>query len=300
MRHTMLRIALITGLFTALASSASAEGPMANGPGLLIVSSIDTINGGSVTVVASSHSYRPPTVHRGHLIVVSGWAVDATRHSRARGVTVVIDGKRFVRASYGAKRPDVAASLHSSAYTHSGFTAAFPTDNLAPGRHIIRISVTAGSQRGSVVEPQRVPFIIAGPVGLQGLKKLPRGTDLAASIDWVTYGSHVVNVRTSPVVVPAGDAMTVGGWALDGSRPLPAGAVFVSVDGTESFHATYGLARADVVHAFHNTIYRHCGFVGAVPAGRLTAGQHQLTIKVVSWNLKGYSELLHTIQFVVK
>jgi len=77
------------------------------------------------------------------------------------------------------------------------------------------------------------------------------------------------------------------GWAVDHDEP--AGGVYLVVDGTKVFAGLYGLERPDVAQALHIAALRS-GFVVRVGPGELTAGRHELAIRVVDRTGKGYYE----------
>jgi hypothetical protein len=67
---------------------------------------------------------------------VTGWAVDEDTGTPCEAVGIVVDGRRIVRASYGAARLDVAQYFHDPARTNVGYTAQVPASWLGTGRHV--------------------------------------------------------------------------------------------------------------------------------------------------------------------
>lgn len=101
---------------------------------------------------------------------ITAWMVDQTRGAPApvRAIDVLVDGKVVDRAAYGASRPDVAAFVHAPDVQNAGFSARFPTDGLALGRHVISFRVTVADGRttmfGTTVPIDLVPAASPAPV----------------------------------------------------------------------------------------------------------------------------------------
>jgi hypothetical protein len=87
----------------------------------------------------------------------------------------------------------------------------------------------------------------------------------------------------------AGQALTVQGWAVDGSARALASAVEVAIDGVP-YEARYGLNRHDVAEYFQQPEYQHSGFELSLPGTLFGRGQHELTIRVVSAKKDTYWE----------
>jgi hypothetical protein len=84
-----------------------------------------------------------------------------------------------------------------------------------------------------------------------------------------------------PIHVSGSDAIKVSGWAVDHPHRKAAAGVDVVVDSVP-FPSVYGAARDDVANYFQRPGYRESGFTADVPAERLTAGAHTLSLRVVS------------------
>lgn len=128
-------------------------------------------------------------------------------------------------------------------------------------------------------------FRTAHRLRIHDLPQLP-GTPLC-SID-------VINTITAPpnrIGVILGQPLSVSGWAVDARSKSSAAAVLVSLDGTQDFLADSGDARPDVAKQYANNAYGRAGFHVLIPGNKLSAGEHSLTIKVVSHNADSYSEL---------
>jgi hypothetical protein len=80
--------------------------------------------------------------------------------------------------------------------------------------------------------------------------------------------------------VPLDEHVVVAGWALDARRRRPAAAVDLVLDGAP-YRASVGISRADVAAAHGDPAYVRSGFRARFPSGALTAGSHELEIRVV-------------------
>jgi hypothetical protein len=89
------------------------------------------------------------------------------------------------------------------------------------------------------------------------------------------------------VHVPGSGEFKIAGWAVDKPHRSAAGGVDIVVD-RMLFPSTYGLTRDDVAKYFQRSEYRATGFVASIPAGTLIKGEHALSVRVVSSDLKCY------------
>jgi phosphoglycerol transferase len=83
--------------------------------------------------------------------------------------------------------------------------------------------------------------------------------------------------------------LKVVGWAVDKPHGAAAGGVDIVMD-RALFPSTYGLSRDDVAKYFNRPEYRQSGFVASVPPGKLTKGEHELSLRVVSSDSRCYFE----------
>jgi phosphoglycerol transferase len=81
--------------------------------------------------------------------------------------------------------------------------------------------------------------------------------------------------------VPSSEAFKVAGWAVDPPKRSPAGGVDVVIDRLV-FPSIYGTARDDVAEYFRREGYRDTGFTATIPANTIAAGEHWLSVRVVS------------------
>jgi hypothetical protein len=91
-------------------------------------------------------------------IVISGWALDASKNSTAGAVDVVIDGVPYA-AQYGTERRDVAEHYKRPDYAKSGFQLLLKSGQFTKGPHALAIRVIA-ADRKSYNEGPVVPFSV--------------------------------------------------------------------------------------------------------------------------------------------
>jgi hypothetical protein len=85
---------------------------------------------------------------------------------------------------------------------------------------------------------------------------------------------------TDRPIVPAGRALDLVGWAVDGRMDQAAPCVDLVLDGV-AFRAPTGFPRPDVVGALNQHASLRSGFNSRLPADVLTAGPHTLEIRLV-------------------
>lgn len=86
------------------------------------------------------------------------------------------------------------------------------------------------------------------------------------------------------------ETLIISGWAVDQEAKNAAGGVFVSMDGKIDIPALYGLDRPDVAQALHNARYKSSGFLASFATAVLGEGQHVVSLKIVTFDKKGYYE----------
>ena len=79
---------------------------------------------------------------------------------------------------------------------------------------------------------------------------------------------------------PSG-AFKVSGWAVDHTNRTAASGVDVVID-KMVFPSTYGIHRNDVADYFRRAMYRDTGFTASIPANAVPAGEHWLSLRVVT------------------
>jgi hypothetical protein len=87
---------------------------------------------------------------------------------------------------------------------------------------------------------------------------------------------------TIPIEVGRNDAVTVDGWAFNGTGSGPARAVFLTIDGRDDVPAQVGVYRPRLGGAVQRRYRRWGGFSGSFGGFVLAPGEHVLTVKVVS------------------
>jgi hypothetical protein len=81
-------------------------------------------------------------------------------------------------------------------------------------------------------------------------------------------------------IQPSG-AFKVAGWAVDHMNRPAASGVDVVID-KMVFPSTYGIHRKDVADYFRRANYRDTGFTANIPANAVPAGEHWLSLRVVT------------------
>lgn len=78
--------------------------------------------------------------------------------------------------------------------------------------------------------------------------------------------------------------ITITGWAVDKQANDVASAVFIVVDDEVRIPVIYGLDRPDVANHFENSNFRFSGFMATFSSSKLGAGNHSLSLEIVSRN----------------
>lgn len=94
--------------------------------------------------------------------------------------------------------------------------------------------------------------------------------------------------QTGSRVIPAGQAVYLRGWVIDGQAMVPAARVTIVIDGTLEVAATYGLAREDIATFYGEPRLIHCGFNAVIPTG-LGVGDHQVAVRAVGQGERVFS-----------
>ena len=102
-------------------------------------------------------------------------------------------------------------------------------------------------------------------------------------------GLGVIAIGEKEVVeLNGGSGMLVAqGWAFDQLDRAPAAGVFVSLDG-KLYPTTYGNPRLDIAALFRSNQCTDTGFQWAIPAWKLGKSVHEIALKVLSADGKGY------------
>jgi len=124
-------------------------------------------------------------------------------------------------------------------------------------------------------------------------------------INGVTYScvdvinNEVVILQTEPIIIDNGE-ITARGWAVDRYADSPASAVFITIDDKMDFPSTYGLDRPDVADVYKNNNFRYSGFKASLASSLLENSPHNLTIKIVSRDKRGYYKSSQNVEFIVE
>ncbi len=148
--------------------------------------------------------------------------------------------------------------------------------NVAPGA-----TPAAATAAPSAVTPA------ASSVDIQKLSSV--GKSKAGGID-VINGRPPADAAYGKIDAAQTPEITISGWVIDDQTQKPAEGLFVSIDGTQDFPATYGIDRKDVADYFKNPAIRYCGFRAAIPAAQVAKGRHTVVLKIVKGDKSGYYE----------
>ena len=100
----------------------------------------------------------------------------------------------------------------------------------------------------------------------------------------------------SAVEIPASEVMELGGktamvlvqgWAFDNFVRQPAAAVLIELDG-KLYRSNYGSERMDIVALFGSRELARTGFQWGIPAWKLGRSTHEISLKIVSSDGRGY------------
>ena len=85
-------------------------------------------------------------------IEVTGWAVDRIGAGVGSKMMITVNGQT-IGCDYGTPRPDVAAALHSDAYTNSGYTCHLPLNMVKAGENTLQPVLAMGDASYYAAEP---------------------------------------------------------------------------------------------------------------------------------------------------
>jgi hypothetical protein len=92
--------------------------------------------------------------------LVEGWAIDSRSGLPARGVDLVIDGRRHIPARYRLAQPAVVGLLHDDGLLDSGFSGTLDLRGLAPGEHELRLWIRERNRAEPYGSRARVRFTL--------------------------------------------------------------------------------------------------------------------------------------------
>jgi hypothetical protein len=102
-----------------------------------------------------------------------------------------------------------------------------------------------------------------------------------------------------PVPVAAGAPVVFVGWAVDEGHKATAGGVDVLVDGMP-YAAEYGIERGDVADYLKFAGYKNSGFKLVLPPYEVDRGRHQVALRVLSSDGKGFYDGSYHVDFDVR
>ena len=109
---------------------------------------------------------------------------------------------------------------------------------------------------------------------------IPERVELPALFYLDQLGPVEKPLGVSHLRVPLSEPVVVSGWALDALRRRPAVAVDLVLDGA-TYRAIVGISRPDVAAVHGDQAYVCSGFRARFPPGSVTAGSHELEMRVV-------------------
>lgn len=90
----------------------------------------------------------------------------------------------------------------------------------------------------------------------------------------------------------------IRGWAVDEQNKRAANAVYLQVQNKE-YIALYGQQRPDIQRHFPGTQYQYIGFLVSLDTTQLTAGTHQLNLKIISADKRAYYLMPNVLTLLV-
>jgi hypothetical protein len=126
----------------------------------------------------------------------------------------------------------------------------------------------------------------AAALDLSALRSL--GTLDTARLESLNNASAAEIPQSEVMELSAKSAMLlVQGWAFDNASRMPASAVFIDLDG-KLYPSNYGGDRQDVAALFGSRDLARTGFQWGLPTWKLGRATHEISLKIVSSDGKGY------------
>ncbi len=205
------------------------------------------------------------TVGFADMLLVRGWVADPVDGAPMSNVKVYINGQLTPGTlTLGLPRPDVAAALHNSAYTTSGYQLLRGAGALGFGQNSVSVVATNSIGRSTIFGP------LLFTVGMTWSFGPPFG-NLDQAVDSATFSSTVGHA----------DSLLVRGWAVDQSDGAPLSNVKVYIDGTPAGTPTLGINRPDVAAALQNPAYTNSGYELLYSPATLSIGTHSVTVVAI-------------------
>jgi hypothetical protein len=111
------------------------------------------------------------------------------------------------------------------------------------------------------------------------------------AVDSLSYGIAGKPVKadaTHAYAVPRGQAIFIGGWAVDAQKRRAAAGVAFEVDGKVRTVARYGGSRPDVAVTLHDPAYENSSYSVTIAPQALPPGTHRVSIDVASADRSGF------------
>jgi hypothetical protein len=231
------------------------------------------------------------------IVRVRGWAIEEGPGTGSALFGVI--GSTVVRARYGLRRDDVAATLGAERFAECGFDLDVPMEAVPPGPHVVHLRLL-GRDGTTVYAGPHVRVDVAAPAH----------SDEPAAFASVIASAHIDRalivgehgaLRGAPadLRLVRGERLFVSGWAIDEASDALARGVAVCVDEMLSFRALYGHDRDDVAASFERPELGACGFTALVPTASMPSGPHVLTLRVIARDGRHFFEASERIAFTV-
>ncbi|MFT8314025.1 MAG: Ig-like domain-containing protein [Clostridium sp.] len=176
---------------------------------------------------------------------VAGWALNP---SGVKQVNILVDGTPAGTASLGDSRSDVAKVFPQYQNSTSGYHYTLNTSAIEGGKHTITVQAVGND---GTVEQNNSTIDFNKPLPIMCL-------------DTIKNGANALN------------SLPINGWALNVSGLKQ---VEISVDDNKVGTADIGTARPDVAKVFPDYSQNNSGFNYTLDTGKLTAGNHKITVK---------------------
>lgn len=102
-------------------------------------------------------------------------------------------------------------------------------------------------------------------------------------------GEAMDPLNKQPAGTPGDVPIAISGFGFDPAAKTPAKGVDVVIDG-KAYAATYGGPRQDVANYFKSPGLAATGYALTLPAGFLVNGPHDIVVRVIAADAKGYFE----------
>jgi hypothetical protein len=240
-------------------------------------------------------------ITEGQNLEVSGWAIEESAKAAPSVAYLQVD--QFARARSPLEaRPDVAAMLKNPQYEKSGFNIVVPSALLPEGTHRLAFLLEDQNNAGYYVDPAWSTVVVQSrKLLLRTAHELPEPT--AYALDEIVVARRPLsNASATPALatLDADEPVTLRGWAIDKLSGGVAGGVSAVIDGRKDVAGVYGSQRPDVASALGNDAFAPSGFLITIPAGSLSKGVHDVSLRIYTGNGSGYYLVKDRVKLTVE